>query len=38
MGYIGYTATQANDPLTGSKIKAIATAIRANEGTLELSL
>jgi hypothetical protein len=33
-----YTATQANNPLTGSKIKAIATDVPGNEGTLELKL
>lgn len=33
-----YTATQANNPLTGSKIKAIATDVPGNEGTLELVL
>jgi hypothetical protein len=33
-----YTATQANNPLTGSKIKAIATDVPGNEGTLELTL
>ena len=33
-----YTATQANNPLTGSKIKAIATDVPGNEGTLELML
>jgi hypothetical protein len=33
-----YTATQANNLLTGSKIKAIATDIPGNEGTLELVL
>jgi hypothetical protein len=33
-----YTATQANSPLTGSKIKAIATDVPGNEGTLELTL
>jgi len=32
-----YTATQANSPLTGSKIKAIATDVPGNEGTLELT-
>jgi hypothetical protein len=33
-----YTATQANNPLTGSKIKATATDVPGNEGTLELTL
>ncbi len=33
-----YTATQANSPLTGSKINAIATDVPGNEGTLELTL
>jgi hypothetical protein len=33
-----YTATQANSPLTGSKIKAIATDVPGNQGTLELTL
>jgi hypothetical protein len=33
-----YTATQANSPLTGSKIKAIAIDVPGNEGTLELTL
>lgn len=33
-----YTVTQANNPLTGSKIKAIATDVPGNEGTLELTL
>ena len=33
-----YTATQANNPLTGSKIKAIATDVPGNEGTLEITL
>jgi hypothetical protein len=33
-----YTATQANNPLAGSKIKAIATDIPANEGILEVTL
>ena len=33
-----YTATQVNNPLTGSKIKAIATDVPGNEGTLELTL
>ena len=33
-----YTATQANDPLTGSKIKAIAIDIPNNEGMLEITL
>jgi hypothetical protein len=33
-----YTATQANNPLTASKIKAIATDVPGNEGTLELTL
>ena len=33
-----YTATQANNPLTGSKIKAIATDVPGNEGMLELVL
>ncbi len=33
-----YTATQANSLLTGSKIKAIATDVPGNEGTLELML
>ena len=33
-----YTATQANNPPAGSKIKAIATDVPGNEGTLELTL
>jgi hypothetical protein len=33
-----YTATQANNPLTGSKIKAIATDVPGNQGTLDLTL
>jgi len=33
-----YTATQANSPLTGSKINAIASDVPGNEGTLELTL
>ncbi len=33
-----YTATQENTPLTGTKIKAIATDVPGNEGTLELVL
>ncbi|HEV3224810.1 MAG TPA: hypothetical protein VGZ90_18145 [Puia sp.] len=33
-----YTATQANNPLTGSKINAIATDVPGNEGTLEITL
>ncbi len=33
-----YTATQANSPLTGTRIKAIATDVPGNEGTLELTL
>ena len=33
-----YTATQVNNPLTGSKIKAIATDVPGNEGALELVL
>ena len=33
-----YTSTQANSPLTGSKIKAIATDVPGNQGTLELTL
>jgi hypothetical protein len=33
-----YTATQANNPLAGSKIKAIATDVPGNEGILEVSL
>ena len=33
-----YSATQANSPLTGSKIKAIATDVPGNEGTLDLTL
>lgn len=33
-----YTATQANNLLTGSKIKAIATDVPGNEGTLEITL
>ncbi|HEY2647631.1 MAG TPA: hypothetical protein VGI38_00500 [Puia sp.] len=33
-----YTATQANNALAGSKIKAIATDVPGNEGTLELTL
>ena len=32
-----YTVTQANSPLTGSKIKATATDVPGNEGTLELT-
>ncbi len=33
-----YTATQANNPLTASKIKAIATDVPGNEGTMEITL
>jgi hypothetical protein len=33
-----YTATQANNLLAGSKIKAIATDVPRNEGTLEVTL
>jgi hypothetical protein len=33
-----YTATQANNPLAGSKIKAIATDVPNNEGTLGVNL
>ncbi|MDP4265409.1 MAG: hypothetical protein Q8941_22980 [Bacteroidota bacterium] len=33
-----YTATQANNPQAGSKIKAIATDVPGNEGTLEVTL
>lgn len=33
-----YTATQTNNPLTGSKIKATATDVPANEGILEVTL
>jgi len=33
-----YTATQANNSLTGSKIKAIATDVPGNDGTLEQTL
>ena len=33
-----YTATQANSPLAGSKIKAIATDVPGNQGTLELRM
>jgi hypothetical protein len=33
-----YTATQANNLLTGSKIKAIATDVPGNEGALEITL
>jgi hypothetical protein len=33
-----YTATQVNNPLTGSRVKAIATDVPGNEGTLELTL
>ena len=33
-----YTATQANSPLTGSKIKAIATDVPGNQGTLQITL
>lgn len=33
-----YTATQANNPLAGSKIKAIATDVPGNEGTLEATV
>jgi hypothetical protein len=33
-----YTATQANNLLTGSKIKAIATDVPGNEGILEVTL
>ena len=33
-----YTATQVNNPLAGSKIKAIAIDVPKNEGTLEVSL
>ncbi len=33
-----YTATQANNPLTGSKVKATATDVPGNKGTLEVTL
>jgi hypothetical protein len=33
-----YTATQANSPLTGSKINAIATDVPGNQGTLAITL
>jgi hypothetical protein len=33
-----YTVTQANNPLAGSKIKAIATDVPGNEGMLEVTL
>jgi hypothetical protein len=33
-----YTATQVNNPQTGSKIKAIATDVPGNEGILEVTL
>lgn len=33
-----YTATQANNPLTGSRIKVIATDVPGNDGTLETVL
>ena len=33
-----YTATQANSPLTGSKISAIASDVPGNEGTLQVTL
>jgi hypothetical protein len=33
-----YTATQANNLLTDSKIKAIATDVPGNKGTLEITL
>ena len=33
-----YTATQSNSPLAGSKIKAIATDVPGNQGTLELTM
>lgn len=33
-----YTATQANNPPAGTKIRAIATDVPANEGTLEITL
>jgi hypothetical protein len=33
-----YTATQANNPLTGSKIKATATDVPGNKGALEVTL
>jgi hypothetical protein len=33
-----YTATQANSPLTGSKINAIATDVPGNQGTLQVTL
>jgi hypothetical protein len=33
-----YTATQANNPLTGSKIKATATDVPGNKGILEVTL
>ena len=33
-----YTATQVNNPLAGSKIKAIATDVPGNQGTLEITL
>ena len=32
-----YTATQANNPLTGSKVKAIATDVPGNKGALEVT-
>jgi hypothetical protein len=33
-----YTATQTNNPLTGSKINVIATDVPGNEGSLEITL
>jgi hypothetical protein len=33
-----YTATQVNNPLVGSKIKAIATDVPGNEGMLDVTL
>jgi hypothetical protein len=33
-----YTATQANSPLAGSKINAIATDVPGNQGTLQITL
>ena len=33
-----YTATQANNPLAGSKIKAIATDVPGNKAMLELTM
>ena len=33
-----YTVTQSNSPLAGTKIKAIATDVPGNEGTLELTM